>query len=336
MTLRKLAALAGVSYVTVYNALHGKPGVSQEVRMRILALADEYQYHVDRSVTGHIREKTRAIGCIVPGIFQDFAGRILRGVLRASHNSPYHVIPMESGFTLHGTKVAIHALIEQGVDGILFLCSHQEALPATAVLGMRSNNVMPIAVDIQEEKGIDLLRNDEQEMADLAVDYLLRLGHRRIWYIGPTQHSRARAVTRAFNRRKLGGSTLFEATGLSYSLDRRLADDVMSHLIRSAPAPTAVIAFEDHIAVQLLQQATRHGIRVPDDLSILGYGNLEVASYVVPSITTIEQQPEELGRRAFTLFLRRVNEDAALAPHPICEIIPAQLLQRDSCVQAPT
>lgn len=332
-TIRKLAQLAGVSIGTVSRALRDDPRLRAETCARIQELAALHQYRPNRLTQRLISGKSQTIGIILPTVTSTFHARILRGVLEEAFASSFHVIPVETHNQLLKTRAAIHALIEQRVEGLLIASEHYAGIPREAVLELWGQGVVPIGIDATRfDSPIDQVRTDEEQLAAMAVDYLLGLGHRDIAYLGPLPAGRlidrALAVHHALQRKGL--STAYFLDTLT---DDYLQFDAGAVLARLLALPvTAVIAWEDRIAAKLLQQAADDAVEIPRALSVLGCANFDIAELSRPRLTTIEQFPEEMGRQAVKLLLRRLA-DGPDRDHRHTETLAIQprLIPRASC-----
>ena len=271
VTIRRLAELAGVSNMTVWCALHGKPGVSAQVRARILALAETHHYHANRLVEGLISGTTRTIGYVSLGLKVAFYARVCEGAIEAASHDQVHVIT----FHLQGKGLSelqpllpqlIAQLIEQRVDGIILFCGGF-TVPRKSVLEMWSHDIVPVLIcDTLCEKPLDRIDTDEEKLANLAIDYLVGLGHRRIAYCGYNgRHTRDWIFYQTFQARGLSHDCFTKDTCLTMP-NHEQTDAYLTSLLRKSHPPTAIICFEDHIAIQLLERTQRHGMRIPADL----------------------------------------------------------------------
>ena len=294
VTIRKLAELAGVSHMTVWLALHEKPGIRPEVRARVLALADEYHYHPNRLAAGMFSGHTRTIGLIVEHV--TWYSRLCDGVMSAAFRDQAHVIILNAGQGQgdggHLPPLIDH-LIDQRVDGIIFAAG-LVVLPSKSVLAMWSHDIVPVLTsDVCSDKPLDRLATDERRLAHSTVEYLLHLGHQRIAYYGlEPQRSRTQEMRRALQGRGLSLDYAIDDVTLT-APDARMTEQYLDFLLHKPHPPTAVICFQDQMATQLLQHAQRRGLRVPGDLSILGCSNDSVGFFLMPALTSVEQFPEE-------------------------------------------
>jgi LacI family transcriptional regulator len=333
--MRQLADMAGVTIGTVSLALRDHPRISAPTRQRIKELAEHYHYQPNRLTQGLISGKTNTIGCILPSVTCTFYARLLRGVLTQALATTYQVITLETGSQLLKTCKAIDMLVGQRVDGILVASEHYAPIPRESVQTMRHHGIVPISLDSTLiEIPIDEVRTNEDELAEMAVGYLHTLGHRVIAYVGTMPggrlYGRAQAMAHALQRRQLSTAYLVDTQTEHYAnFD---ADAAFNRLLGRQRPPTAVIAWEDRIAAKLIQHARRRGLRIPRDLSVFGCANLDVADLLDPPLTSIEQNPEDMGRQAVSLAIKRIVEmqrDPKSPPESIT--IPLRIVERASC-----
>jgi len=334
VSIRKLAELAGASHTAVWFALQNKPGVSPEMRARILALAEEYHYRPNRLVEGLITGNTRTIGHITEHSTWYFYSRLCAGIISAAYYDRVHAITINAAIEQPRPPVSqfIEQLIEQRVDGII-LSVGQVTLSTKSVLEMWSHDIVPVLIgDSMCEKPLDWINTDERQLAYLAVDYLLHLGHRHIAYCGlDRQRSRNQQMYQAFQARGLS-LECFIHEAMMTAPDPQTANAHLDFFQSRVRPPTAIICFEDCMAMQLLLHAQKRGLRVPGDLSILGCSNNIVCGFLTPALTTIEQYPEEIGRRAYELVQRRRQEGEEPGKRkPETILVAPKLVIRESC-----
>jgi LacI family transcriptional regulator len=334
-TIRFLAKIAGVSHSTVSRALRDDPAIGSAMRERIQALAREYHYRPNQLLQGLLSGKSGLIGLVLPRVTFPYCARLLSGVLAHALDAECRILVQETHGDSAQTRYAIHRLVEQRVDGILLYTGHLEPLSRDLILELRSHDSVPVAIDATvSEVAIDSVRTDEMRLAELLVDYLVTLDHREIAYIGPQlRHhlmGRGLAVAQAMKKRLLPPAHLFDTHGKPYEEVDVAA--IVQTLLAATPRPTAVITWEDHIAARVIEAVCQAGLRVPDDLSVLGCGNLPVGLFTTPRLTTIEQSPEQVGRQALELLLTRLHAPTPDAPVTTLTIAP-QLIKRASCAR---
>lgn len=332
-SLRTLARLAGVNPSTVTRALRDDTRIGAATRQRIRALADQYHYLPNRLTQSLMTGQSYSLGVIVPSVVTPYSARMLAGMLREATAAGYRLIIQESHYQLAHTLAAIQMFLEQRVDGLLVDSGHLAPLPRRVALELRSHQVALVVVDATTCIGaVDRVRTDEEALAHEAVDYLLRLEHRHIAFIGRTVEGRwlgrGRYMRQAFQRRLLP-TQHFLAVEDDPPYPAFSPTTVLDYLCAQSPAITAVIAWEDPLAVMLMNAARHRGIAIPNALSILGCGNLPFAHLVTPPLTTFEQEPEQVGAQACRLLLHRLRTDDH-APPQLRTLRPT-LIARESC-----
>lgn len=333
-SMRQLAELAGVSVGTVSLALRDHPRISVATRARIKELAERYHYLPNRLMQGLISGNTYTIGCILPNVTCSFYARLLRGVLERAYTSGYHIITLETHSRLVETCKAIHALIERRVDGILVTSAHQAVIPRETTQEMLRHHVWPVSVDCtQFEEPVDTINSDEEALAGAVIEHLYAQGHRTIAYIGylagEPWYARARTMREVMQRKGLATSLFFDAfTDDPTTLDVR---GIVNAALAHATPPTAIVCWEDRAAARVIQELLRRRLRVPQDISVVGCANMDVASYTTPTITSVEQFPEEIGRQALDFIIARPAPSAGADLPRHTRSIPVALIARNSC-----
>ncbi|HEY3418814.1 MAG TPA: LacI family DNA-binding transcriptional regulator [Armatimonadota bacterium] len=326
-TVRQLARLAGVSIGTVSKALHDDTRIGTETRARVQMLAELYNYRPNRLMKSLVTGKSRTIGCVMSTI----TSTVFEAIMTRAVAEYYHVIPFQTHSSPEAACQGIHMLVEQRVEGILFSPALIVPIPQSSILELWSHDIIPVGMgQTLCEVPIDMVTFDEEAIAVQAVDYLMGLGHRRVAYIGPLSQN-------ALSREEAVDSVLRQR-GLAADLILRQPSDIDAHhdwyaALFSAPqAPTAIIAFEERIAATALQQAHRHGIRIPEDLSIIGCSNFSIAPCLYPRLTTIDEHWDEIGRKATELLLQRLGEGVnAARTAPLLLKVQPSLVERESC-----
>ena len=332
-TVRQLARLAGVCPATVSRALRDDPRISLATRERVQELDAAFRRHPEQRFQALLAGRNGAIGCLLPyeGLPND--ARVLQGILEAAFSAAYHVTVIHARTTWQEVLLGYQALAEAPVDGIIM--SHgwvENRMPLDMLLNFRSRGITLIGVGgMDVGMPIDTVQSDETAISALMVDYLWDLGHRIIAYCGYVDDVRGGYVLAALRRQGALASEYLATRGGSMN-------NALTALLTAPTPPTAIIAFSDLVAAELLQQAWRREVRVPEDLSILGCSNiLPLPHYTTPPLTTIEEDPEEKGRQTVALLLERLREDAPAANRaPATRLITPHLVIRESCAPPPS
>ncbi|WP_426323965.1 LacI family DNA-binding transcriptional regulator [Microbacterium sp. E-13] len=309
-----VAAAAGVSPTTVSHALSGARAVNAQTRERILAVARELGYVPDRVASGLRRRRTGIVGLIGDDLATTpFAGRIIEGARRAGLEHDVLLMVAESGGDIAVEADLIARFLAQRVDGLLIARMYHQRVDRPAV----PDDVPVVLVDAAPEPGweVDAVVPDEAQIAAVACERLLRDGHRAIAYVGTTDESRAA------RGRLIGVRSVLGDAGIS--LDDRIefcSSDAVGgrgaggRLLDRSDPPTAVICFNDQIAMGVMQAAARRGIPIPSGLSVVGIDDLHtVADALDPGLTTVALPHEEMGAWGMTRLLERIEGDTSPA-----------------------
>jgi DNA-binding LacI/PurR family transcriptional regulator len=310
VSIEDIARAACVSHSTVSRALRDSSLISVEVRARIQELAREMGYTPNAIAQSLQTQQTSTIGLVVTSIDDPFWGDVMKGVeevaraagfsvfLSASHNDPYKEMAIIETFN------------RRRVDGILIAASR---ITSNNNKHLNSFRVPTVLINSQAESETTLLHwvsVDDRKGAHLAVEHLLRLGHRSIGYLGTSNRPRSN------RHRLLGYQSTLEANNVAYrdewvvispGTEASHEEDVAAGQT-SLPSlldvgVTAIFCYNDLIATGVLIACRERGIAVPEELSVIGYDDIKMASYVSPPLTTIHQPKEELGRLAAQVML---------------------------------
>ncbi len=301
-TIKDVAARAGVGIGTVSRVLNDHPAVSVETRSRVQAAMTALHYQPSRVARALSRRRTGTIAVVVPFFTHPSAVERLRGVLAALDETAFEVV-LYSVDHADRRREPLSRLSRRDADGLLILTLP----PSEAELASLRARAMPtVAVDVELD-GIPNIVVDDIEGGRLAARHLLSLGHERIGYFGDEVDIRF-GFTSA-QRRRAGFES--ELAGAGHPLAGALSRECMhepaaiercaAELLGMDAPPTAIFAYSDAKALALLEAASRLGLRVPDDISIMGFDDIEVARHV--GLTTVRQPLFESGYSGATMLL---------------------------------
>jgi LacI family transcriptional regulator len=299
MTIRRVAELAGVSIATVSRVVNGHADVSSQTREAVQRVIRERGYPAG----GRSRASgTGQIGVMVPLIHPGCFADILAGAAEALYE---HDLRAVLGPTQH-SRAREMSLLGQlaggAADGAIIVAPEESSEEFTA-LAARGFPVVIVDPQTETADGIPVVSAAHSAGATQATRHLLELGHRRIAAIGGPK-----------GRIATGAGVLPDPELVKYS-DFRIEGgrEAAARLLGLPDAPTAIFAFNDSMAVGALQAASVRGLRVPADLSVVGFDDTVEASITVPALTTVRQPLAELGRTAVSLLLRQM-ENRRLEP----------------------
>ncbi len=331
ISLRTLGEYLDLSPATISLVLNNAPGVRsipQETRDRVMAAAKKFDYRPSfyaRSLRGR---RSFLIGVLVPELSDGYSVHILDGM---------EEILMEEGYfyltASHRRKADLieeypRLLMDRSVEGFIVIdtaLQHSLPLPAIAVAGHRN---IP---------GVTNIVLDHRRAADLSLRHLYQLGHRRIAFMrGRPSSSDAEDRWNSLMAvcRELGIEVLPELTMQveNTTSTPELGFPITNELLQRTRKFTAIIAFNDLAAVGAIRALRNHGLRVPEDVSVVGFDDFEAAAYYNPSLTTIRQPLHEMGHMAARLLLAKIRGEKELPTE--VPIVP-ELIIRESTLPPP-
>ena len=308
VTMREVATKAGVSAMTVSRVINESPRVSDDVRRRVEAAIADLGYVPNRLARGLIRQKTGALGLIVPDVANPFFTLVVRGAEEVAWRAGYHVILCNTQADIDRERGYIEDMLSFQVEGLLLAPVGERSRPNLRVL--RKNNVPFVLIDrtIGGYDG-DLVQGDSVGGARQLVEHLIGLGHRRIGMVTETAE-----VSTARDRLE-GYRQALEHAGIAYSpelvLEASATDVGSAHdatlALLDLPEPPTAIFSVNNIAVVGVAEATRErGLRIPEDIAVVCFDDIEHASRFHPFLTVMAQPAETFGTIATQLLLDRL------------------------------
>ncbi|MDN4478565.1 LacI family DNA-binding transcriptional regulator [Demequina lignilytica] len=329
-TINDVARVAGVSPSTVSRALSGGP-VNAATRDLVRRTAETLGYQPNRAARELITGRTGALGLLVPDLGNPYFTEVIKGASSRSRTSSYPIFVSDTDEHVAREHETI-ASLRHNTDGLI-LCSPRgtdEELLALAQTG-------PTVMVSRHVPGVPSVMGDAAAGIEQALQHLGALGHRKVAYInGPAgSYSEGRRSAGLAAAQALGIEVV-EVPAAAPTFD---AGVLAADLVLTTGA-TAIIAFNDLIAIGVLNRLTSRGIRVPEDMSLVGHDDIPMASMCTPNLTTIAVQKERLGFTATDLLLRLLDQRAARSsatePDDTCLQLPSMLVVRGSTGVAPS
>lgn len=315
-SIKDVARLAKVSPSTVSRALAGSERISDDTRRRVQTIAQELGYTPSQAARSLVTGASQSIAIVAPSLADPFLAAVMAGIESESLVAGYHLVVASTSGDASREIEGVRMVLGQQPDGLIVLSSragkaYQQVLPGLDI---------PVAFVNSDQPGEQVfsIATDNEHGGWLATRHLLDLGHRRIAFLGGPAQGRSQQARAAGYRRAL------HEAGLSFDPARVLAGDgsiaagrrALTEIIAAPPSlhPTAVFCYNDLSALGLLAEAHRQGLRLPDQLAVVGFDNVPYAELSLPSLTTVDQRKEELGRLAVTTIL------AARRGEPVADI----------------
>ncbi|MDG3085764.1 substrate-binding domain-containing protein [Vibrio hannami] len=330
-TMKDIAKLAGVSTSTVSHVINQSRFVSEEISEKVQKAAKDLNYAPSALARSLKMNRTRTIGLIVTTSTNPFFGEVVKGVERRCYQQNYNLILCNTEGDEERMKSSINTLLEKRVDGLLLLCSTLEGQYLDVF--ERYPDIPTVVMDWGETHfPSDKIKDNSQLGGYLAAKHLIESGHKEIGCItGPLQRHQAQIRYAGFCqaleeaelqlRKDWIVESNFECDGGVDAFNKLFEKHGKDGL------PTAIFACNDMMAMGIINAANKHGISVPEDISIIGYDDVYISSFMVPPLTTIHQPKYRLGKAAVDTLLQRIeNKGEAL------EVLPLEptLVVRDS------
>jgi DNA-binding LacI/PurR family transcriptional regulator len=325
VSIKDIARKARVSHSTVSRALRDSPMVNPATRELIQKIAAEQGYTVSAVARSLVTRRTNTIGVVVTSIADPFVGEVVNGIEECAIVRGYSVILATCHAEPDRELRAVRGLRERRVDGILVTASRVGALYLPLLAEM---NVPIVLINNQHPGAFGFnVTIDNQHGAREATGHLASLGHRRIAYIGD------RCGFQSDTDRCAGYRQALDAAGIPFD-DALVAygdggaesgHQAMTELLQLPELPTAVFCYNDMEAFGALRAARARGLRVPADLSLVGFDDLYLASYIDPPLTTVRQPKHDMGRQAAETLL-----ELLAGGKPASIVKPCELVVRES------
>lgn len=303
-----VAKRARVSVTTVSHAINSTRPVAEETRERILRAARELNYYRNASARLLVRGQGDSFGLIISDIENPFFPELIKAFQSAARESGFDVLLCTTNYDSEEARKAIQRMMENRVLGVALMTSQFDA----ALIDELVNNGTP-AVRLDSglaKRSVSDIRLDYSRGAGQAVAHLQALGHRRIAFVtGP--HSRVSAVTYT--------SAILRALAEAGLPEPRIVEgnnrvdggaEATRTLLAANPRPTAILCGNDLAAVGALQVIQEAGLRVPEDVSVIGCDDIAFARHTTPALTTVRIPRDELGRHAFHSLFKMHNSKA--------------------------
>lgn len=327
VTIQDVARAAGVSVTTASRVLNNKDDVSPETYAKVRRVIEELNYTASLAARSMRSRANNVIGLVMPEVTEPFELEVIKGVGEAIKGSGYDLLIYTSGSRPLSDRASWEqehvSLLSGGLtDGLIVVTPSAPSFPASArivVIDPHGDGASVPSVIATNHVG-----------AMAAMEYLIGLGHRRIGFI------RGRHDTRSATRRLEAYCDGLAAAGIAYDPDlvqegdytRERGLQAARRLLGRADRPTAIFAANDKSAMGVLDAARELGLRVPEDLSVVGFDNIPEAEQQNPRLTTVDQSIQEMGHLAVGLLIRMLQREPL---DTLLVKVPTRLIVRESC-----
>jgi DNA-binding LacI/PurR family transcriptional regulator len=328
ITIKDVARESGVNISTVSRALNGSYGVHKETREHVLAISARLDYRPNRFARSLVTGRSHTLGLIITDIRNPYFADVARGAEDTARTGGCDLILCNGDWDADKQMGYVHSLLGKRVDGIIMTPvatlkrDHLEQLTRCTVPIVLLNRAAP-------DKLFSTVTADNEAGGVLAAQYLLRLGHRRIAHVSGSRRQRSMTDRSAGFSRGLKAARSAELTVLHNENTFAGGYAMTMELLRRRPETTAIFASSDVLAFGVLRAMIEAGRKVPEDISVLGFDDIELAGVVHPPLTTIHQPKYELGRAAAEILLAYEGDKATRSVEH--RVLGVKLVERESC-----
>lgn len=326
--ITEVAAEVGVSVTTVSRALSGRRPVSEATRQRVFDAIKELGYQPNELARSMRTQRTSTIALVIPDITNPFYTSVARGLQDVITPESYYGIVCNTDADPELERNTVRQLVTRRIDGIAFsgyYQHHDDVAPAVeaGIPVVLLGNHIPAP-------GRDVVNSADHDSGAEATRYLLGQGHERVAFITAPEGTGAPAVRVAGYHDALreAGRAPDEDLLVRAPVSREGGAAGMTELLGLPHPPDAVIATNDIVAIGAMDVARARGLRVPDDVAIMGFDDIEAASLTTPTLTTMANQSREIGQAVGRLLLQRINGEGPAESQEIT--FSARLCRRES------
>lgn len=327
-TMKDVARLAGVSTSTVSHVINKNRFVSESIADKVNAAVEQLNYAPSALARSLKLNQTRTIGMLLTASSNPFYSEVVRGVERSCYERGYSLILCNTDGDAERMNRSLETLLQKRVDGLLIMCTENHRPSKDAI--SRYPSLPIVMMDWSPFEGsIDVIQDNALLGGEMATDYLIRHGYSRIACItGPLDKTTAQERLNGY-RQAMKKAGLEILPGYEVSSDFEFGGGLvaMEQLLMLPEPPHAVFASNDAMAVGVYQALYQRGLRVPDDVAVVGYDDIQLAQYLMPPLTTIHQPKDSLGELAVDALLHRLQEPES---EPQVLVLTPELVVRQS------
>jgi DNA-binding LacI/PurR family transcriptional regulator len=313
--IRTIASMANVSIATVSRTINRVSTVDPKIAKRVWEVIGKLDYFPNTQARALVSGRSRIFGLIVSEITNPFFPELIQGFEDIAVEHGYEILVSSTNYDPKRMSHCIRRMLERKVEGVAVMTFGIEE----PLLDQLANRKVPLVfIDVGPDRaGISLLKVDYEHGLRQGVQHLAALGHRNVAFVtGPpmlrSSQSRLAAFSKAVQECGIAADPALIVGG-DHTLEGGIA--AMEKLLAMKPEPTAVMCSNDMTAIGVLHKLYRAGMRVPDDISVIGFDNIHIAEVTIPPLTTIQMSRFEIARAAVDALRAHAEKDGGSLPH---------------------
>ncbi|SDC24250.1 transcriptional regulator, LacI family [Pelagirhabdus alkalitolerans] len=326
-TIYDIAELSGYSITTVSKVLNDYPNVSQKAKKKVMQAVDELGYTPNSSARTLVTNKSWLIGVVFSenlgvGIAHPFFSEVIESFKKHVELYNFDLLFLSRNRGLE--QETFNHLKHRGVDGVVVVQAFGDNM-----VNIDESPFPIVFIDLPVDRPSSV-HSDNRHGSKLAVDHLVDLGHKKIAHIMGEQtvfaaDERIKGFKKAMESHNLAIPETYMVSGGYFSYEG--GREAMIKLLANQDKPTAVVVSGDMMAIGAMKVIEEAGLKVPDDISIIGFDDIAIAKHTNPPLTTIKQDKELIGRQAAIMLLDKMNGETK----QYTKVVPVQLIKRGSC-----
>lgn len=326
-SIKDIARLAGVSPSTVSRVINDKEYVREEIRERVKAIVQDKGYVQSHAARSMVMRRSFTVGIVIPDLFNMFQRQLFARIEHRLEEKGYRTMFIFVTWSAESEAACLRKLKSESLDGVIMM--HEVRNPSIYEYLQESSLPSVMCTFGAEAFSFPTVQVDERAAAEVAVSHLMEQGHRKIGLISGSHFSfsiqRAEGYHRVFELHGLEPKKAWQTNVHTYSVDEGRRS--MIRLLRQDPGLTAVFAITDELAIGAMRALHEEGLKVPGDVSVAGFDDIDISAYTVPALTTIHQPIQEMGETTASILCDFIESGHA---ESMSHILPHQLITRES------
>lgn len=308
MKIKDVAALAGVSTATISHVVNNTRFVTEETRQKVLAAIEQSGYSPNANARNLASKQSRTLGLILSDLSNPFFPELIKSIQERANEEGYDLSLANTNYDPKRTLACVQRMLEKRVGGVAIITSEMDI---SLIEKLAAREVAMVFLDVGKVGPYtsNIVVNYEKGIRE-GVEHLLQLGHRRIAYIsGPQRLKSAQRRRLAFTKTMKKYESSLHTEPFFFEGDFKAAggQQAAAEILRQRPLPTAIIAANDMMAIGALREVKKAGLRVPEDISVIGFDDILFAALTDPPLTTVVLPREEIGRAAIEALLHNLR-----------------------------
>lgn len=330
VTIRDLALKLNISISTVSRALRDASDINQETKREVMELARKLNYEPNRIAQSLRIKSTKTIGVIVPEISLYFFSTAISGIQEAAAENGYSIMICQSMESFEMEKSNVHMLVSNRVDG-LFISLSGQTESYDHLHSVLNKDIPVILFDrICDIPGVSKVTIDDYKGAYDAVEHLVQTGCKKVAYLGGPPHllisqQREKGYRDALTKNNIAVQNEYI---LHCNLMPKETDTIINRLLDMSDRPDGFFCFNDPVAIRAMVILKERNIKIPNEISLIGFTDEPIASLIDPSLTTVAQPSHDMGYKTFELFMNQISDPDGWKPETF--VVPTELIKRKS------